>query len=178
MKRPGFTLIEITAVLLIAAIAAAAVTLRIQGPLARAEMGELIGLIGRFDHLTRVYARQHDRPLLLIVDLATGELRRMDTEKSEPIGSPLQLPSNWRIARLLVGGSDITYRDVEIRCSRLGLTPSYAILLAKDTGKRKWLLVPGLGGGVTVVGDEDGENDDEENVRKALGLTTAWRDAG
>ena len=55
-SRRGFTLIELTVVLLIVAILAGVVTLRLQGPLHRAEMRDVIERIAFFDHLTRVHA--------------------------------------------------------------------------------------------------------------------------
>ncbi len=153
MRSKGFSLIELAAVLLIVAVAAAAVTLRTEGPLRRARMRDVTGHLAEFDSLTRVYARQHDRPLRLVVDLATGRISRSD-ERGNRIGTSYELPSGCTIARLVVPSEDITVGSMAISCSRGGFTPSYAMLIEDGSGRRQWLLWAGLTGELVRIDDE------------------------
>ena len=153
MKPSGFTLVELTMVLLIIAIVSAAVVLRVQGPLNRARQREVVEMIGQFDLTTRAAARQQDRPLQMLVDMSAGELRRTDGEGRELKVVPLRLPGDFRIETVLIRGAGSSDRRAVVPFSRQGLTPSYALALVHgDT--RRWLLVAGLTGIVVEVSDE------------------------
>ena len=121
-----------------------------------------------FDSLTRRHAREHDRPLRLVVDLGRSELRRISGDGTEPAGTPLELGGDCTIERLLIRDKDISGGSASITCSRRGLTPSYAILVGGRTGKQ-WLLVCGLTGDIL-------ETDDEEEIREVLAATAARND--
>ena len=155
MHSKGFSLIELTAVLLIMAVAAAAVTLRLQGPLRRATAADVVGRIGQFDRLTRAEARRYDRALRINVDLATGSITRTGEDPGGQAAAAVGLPQGFWIARLMVRDRQVTAGGVSIRCSRAGLTPSYALLLADPAGGRRWLLVAGLTGQVLEMEDDD-----------------------
>jgi len=171
LRRGAFSLIEITVVLLIAAIAAAAVTLRVRAPLRRARMKDLVGQIAAFDRLTRAYAGEHDRPLRLVVDMAGRQLRRTDERATEALGRPLELPSGWTIGRLLIGGRDVTAASAAISFSRRGLSRSYALLIEHEAGPKQWILLAGLTGELI-------EADDEDRIRDILAAVGPRRDAG
>ena len=173
-SRRGFTLIELTVVLLIVAILAGVVTLRLQGPLHRAEMRDVIERIAFFDHLTRVHAREHDRPLRLVVDIVAGDITRNYGDSIEQAGAPFELPRGCEFTKLYVGGDQISAGSTSMICSRRGITPTYALQVEHDTGLRQWILVAGLTGDAVEVSDED-----IEAIAKALGpaAKTAGRDA-
>ena len=166
----GFSLIEITIVLLILAIAAATVTLRVQGPMHSARMRDVIGQIGQFDRLTRTYARQHDQPVLMMVDPSANRLSRLAGCKCEPIGRPMELPDGFTIARLVVGSRHVGAAAAAIQCSRRGFGPSYAILLEGPGDQRRWVLLTGLGGELL-------EPNDDSEVRDILAATAPGPDA-
>jgi prepilin-type N-terminal cleavage/methylation domain-containing protein len=167
-NRPGqraFTLIELAAVLLILAVVAAAVTLRSHVLLGRAEGKDLVERIGQFDHLTRVYARRHDRAVRIVVDLDAGRLRRTDAAETETLGEALVLPEGTRIVRLRVRDQEMYSHSVSITCSRRGLTPTWAMQLEDANGRRQWLLLAGLSGRMVTT-----DNDDEiHRILAALG---------
>ena len=171
LTKKGFSLIEITMVLLIAALAAGAVTLRLQGPMHSARMQDVAERIATFDRLSRTYAREHDRPVLLVMDLNESRLTRTGEDDSGPLGSPLELPGGCAIRRLMVGRQDIAMGRLSIRISRRGLTPTYGLLLEGPAGRRQWLLLVGLTGQLVTVNDED-------EARDILAATARRRDAG
>jgi len=182
-NRLGFSLIEITLVMLIMAIVAAAVTLRAQGPMQSAKMDEVAAMIGDFDRLTRVYARRHDRPVLLVVDLSTGRLSRTARDgaysSGEDIGEPLELPQGYTIDALMVRRQDIRAGSASIAFGRRGLSATYAILLvgpggrSQDPTQKRWLCVTGLGGQVLEMAESD-----EEQLRDLLAATAPRRKGG
>ena len=104
-KRSAFTLIEITAVILILSITAAAVVLGTVGPGRISKMRDLVGLIRSFDSLTRTYASNTGRDVFIVVDTDLGEIRRMDRRREQTLGRPLILPGDWRVAEVRIFGS-------------------------------------------------------------------------
>ena len=155
MRRRAFSLIEITAVILVLAIIAGSVTLRMAATVQRARMEDVVGRIEQFDRLARVHVREHDRPLRLVVNISAGTIRRTDPRGRDEPCPPLVLPDGYRIARLLVKGQAAASGSVSITCSRLGLTPSYALGLEGPAGQRKWLLAAGLSGQFVEPGSEE-----------------------
>ena len=165
VARRAFTLIELIAVLVIAGLLAASVTLKLQGPLARAGLGDLVSELQAFDARSRVLARRHDRSVRVEVDLSRGELRRTDAETRAELGAVLKLPPGYAVARFLLAGEDLGTGRATLPVSRQGRSPSYALCLEDAKGRRRWLLAAGLSGEVTVL---DGEDDDESAAEAVL----------
>ena len=163
MKRDGFSLVELSVVLLLMGIAAGAVALRVEGPIRRAKMETLVTRIEAFDCLTRTQARELDRPLRTVIDAATGELRRT-TVDGRDAGVPLVLPEGFGIGRLWLADQEFFSGSVAVSCSRQGLMPTYALLIEGPGGRRTWLLVAGLSGRVTELDDEQAV----QNIMDAL----------
>jgi prepilin-type N-terminal cleavage/methylation domain-containing protein len=113
VRRAAFTLIELTVVLLILAIAAGAVALKVAGPLSRVEFDAVADRISQFDALTRRYATEHDRPVGLLVDLSNGRISRIDGDGAQ-LGGELDLPEGVRIAAVIVAGRRIATGRVSI----------------------------------------------------------------
>jgi len=142
-------------VLLILGIAAGAVALKVAGPLSRLELDGLADRISQFDALTRRYACEHDRRVCLLVDLSKGRVSRIDPDGGTQLGGDLALPEGVRIAAVIVAGRRTATGRVSIGCSRRGLTPSYAMLLADADGGRRRILTAGLTGQmIQLDGDE------------------------
>ena len=160
MKPRAFTLVELTVVLVIIAIAAAAVTLRTQGPLRQARMRDVVGAIAHAERTTRSAASEQDRAFQLVVDLSDGRVSRSRAQ-GRPAGTALvQLPQGFRVGAVLMRRRDVSGGSVSIPVSRRGLTPTYAVLI--DGGQqRQWLVFAGLTGEMVEV-------DREEDARRAV----------
>lgn len=145
MNRRAFTMIELTVVLLILAITAGAVTLRIRRPLQTAKARDLAGAIGQFDRVTRVAAQQQDRPLAIRIDPFEGVLTRTDHAGRRIETLPLRLPNGFKIKELRIQQRTSTAQKRSIPISRHGLSPSYAMLI-EGNGQSQWIAFAGLTG--------------------------------
>lgn len=154
IRRQGFTLIEMTAVLLIAAIASAVVVLRLQGTRRTLEMDEAVAETIAFDRFSRHLARRRGRELLIRADLAAGRLSRVETGTHNQAGRPLELPREFRIARLRLGDRRASIGSVTWTVTPAGLSPTVAMELAGPGGRREWIVLPGLGGAAWQTDDE------------------------
>ena len=81
------------------------------------------------------------------------------------------MPDGFTIQRVLVRGQDIQEGAVAISCSRLGLTPTYAVLLHGKGGLSQWLVTCGLSGQQIKV-------DSEAQAREILLQTGVRNDVG
>lgn len=154
MKRGAFTLIELTVVILILGIAAAAASLKMHSPVRAAQAADTIGAIVDYDRTTRTAARQQDRPLHLVVDLSGGVLSRTDQQGRPVATASMNLGEGIRIKRLLVGEHDKTDGVVSLCCSRAGAMPTYAILVEAAGARTQWLVIVGLSGQLVQVDSE------------------------
>jgi prepilin-type N-terminal cleavage/methylation domain-containing protein len=155
-KASGFSLIELTVVLLIMAIIVSAVVLQLSGPMHNAQMRDVIARVVRFDSLTRTYAGNNDLSVRMEVDLNAGEIRRMARDSTDQLGRRLVLPSGFRITRLVLGNQEVEAGSVSMSCSQAGLTPSYALEIGGPGGRRRWLVFAGLTGQMTEIEDDKG----------------------
>ena len=169
-RSAGFTLIELMMVVLILATASAIVALRLKGPMCVARMRDVTGRIASYDRLTRLQATEQDRALMVVVDPDKGELRRMDAKGEEAMGTPLSLPSDFEITKVVVAGEAPSAKRKGVYFSRLGLTRSYAILVTGPGDLSRWVLFTGLTGDLV-------EGEREEQVREALDRTAPGNNA-
>lgn len=157
-----------SAVLLLMAIAAAAVTLRVQSPLTAARVEDVVGRLHQADSHTRVACREQGRPLKLVLDTVNGRVFRAEVD-NKPLATLLELPEGTRIEKVLSAVGEIASGQASIYFTAQGLTPSYAVGL--DSGGRKdWILLAGLTGQLVQVKDE-------VEARAILGLASR-RNAG
>jgi prepilin-type N-terminal cleavage/methylation domain-containing protein len=171
MNRPrAFSLIELSVVLVIVAIAAAAVTLNARGRMRHVTLADAVGAFVAYERTTRVAARQQDRPMVLSIDVSGGEVRRVSTDDGRPESVPMTLPGRVSVARVLIRDRRIDYGAAAIRINTHGLSCTYAVLLGDGT-RSQWLVVPGLTGRIVEVGDED-------EVLDILAATGPRSDAG
>ena len=170
MNNKGFSLIEITMVLLIMGIAAAAITLRVEPLLHREGMEQVVRDIVDFDRLTRAMARRHDQQFRLVLDTSVGELRRLDVTGMESRGRAVRLPENYAITKVLVRSQDVGAGTISIPCSHRGFMPTYAVRLDGPGGRRQWILLTALGGQEVLIDDNNGDK-----IRDILAFTTRRR---
>jgi prepilin-type N-terminal cleavage/methylation domain-containing protein len=168
--RRAFSLVELTVVLVILAVVAGAVAVSVRGPIRRVGIERAADELVAFDRLTRVYARQNDRPLRLVVDLAAGELRRTSEDGRDVLGEPLRFAPGYRPARLRLAGEDVSSGLVTLSCTPPGFTPTYAVLLEGPGGRRRWVFFAGLTGQVVGAGND-------EEVEQAIALLQMRRHA-
>jgi len=152
MAARAFSLMELTVVLLILAIAAAAVALNVRPPLNAAVMKDAVGQVIQFDRLSRAYARQHDCALEAAWDGSSGKLVRFDDQHRQ-VGGKLELGERLAIGRLMVAGQKEPLEARTVPYSRQGLAPTYAMML-EGGGKSQWLVIVGLTGQCLEVNDE------------------------
>jgi len=171
VSNKGFSLIEMTMVLLIVGIAAGAVALRVEPQLRRSRMEQVVRDFVEFDRLTRAIARRHDRQLRLVVDASAGELRRLDAEGYESSGRAMSLPDNYAITKVLVRSQEIHAGTISLPCSRKGFMPTYAVRFLGPGGRQQWVLLTALGGQEVMI---DGA--DSGKIRDILAFTTSRRD--
>jgi prepilin-type N-terminal cleavage/methylation domain-containing protein len=173
VKRGGFSLIEMTVVLLILAISAAVVTLRVQGPLHNAQMSDVVERVAEFDLLTRTFARQNDQPVWVCVNLDENQLQRSRKEQDtfKECGQVMSLPDGFVLSRLMMGEKDYEHGSVTIRFSRQGFGSSYALRLSGPNGREQWVLLTGVGGQLVQVKNE-------AEARNILEATKRRTDAG
>ena len=144
--RRGFSLIELTVVLLILALVSASVAVAVREPLHRVGLRGALDDLAEFDHLTRTYAREQDRPVVLVFDLDAGVIRRMDETGRTELGLALRLPADYRIVRLRAGEDDWRSGQTVLAVSALGLTPTYAVLVTGPGPRAQWMALAGLSG--------------------------------
>jgi len=171
VNNKGFSLIEITMVLLIMGVAAAAVTLRVEPMLRHERMEQVVRDIVDFDRLTRALARRHDQQLRLVLDTSVGELRRLDVTGAESRGRAVRLPDNYAITKVLVRSQDVGSGTISIPCSHRGFMPTYAVRLDSPGGRRQWILLTALGGQEVLIDDNNADK-----IRDILAFTTRRRD--
>jgi len=167
MPRRGFSLIELALVLLILAMVAGAVTLRVQPIFARMDAEGCLDAVADFDRLSRSFAREQNRSLLLVFDFADGSLRRMSEDGRETLGQTLPLASGWHFAEVRLAGTLIRSGSVSLRLSDQGLGPTYAVSIRNRNGQIRRLLVAGLSGQVMEAATQ-------QEVDDAFKALDAW----
>jgi prepilin-type N-terminal cleavage/methylation domain-containing protein len=167
----AFSLIEITLVLLIMAIAAGVVLLRTEGPMNQARMRDVVDQVAAFDALSRARAVQQDAPVHTKIDLNAGQMQWASLDSGTSFAPAVRLPEGYAIATVLVRGVATRGLTADILYSRLGLSPSYALRLDGPNGRQQWLLVTGLTGQVLEIAHE-------QEVRDILAATSAGVHAG
>lgn len=156
MKK-GFTLIELTIVLLIIGLAAGIVAVRMGGPLSRAKLDDVTEVLKTFDGNTRSYAWNHGKNLHVKVDLAGNVISRFDEEENE-IGMEMVLPSDFTIEGFYVANpndeDDQSSNEKVLKYSNRGLSCSYAVKLA-DQQRSRWVVFAGMTGEAFEIEDDE-----------------------
>ena len=160
-RRPAvgraFTLLEMLAVLALAAVLTSAAALSLRGVARGARLEDVAGQFVGFDRTARDAARRFGRPLELRFDLGRGTVRRAGGGQG---AMPLRLPEGFRVAGLVLpGGAASAGGEVRVPVSARGQTPSYAARLAGANGEELWVVAAGLTGRTMVVRDADDVRD-------------------
>ena len=154
--RPGsefqaaFTLIELMLAIVVLSLLASAAALSFNRPIQAARAQDSIELVRSFDEGARQVARRFNRPVVLRFDLQSAELSRIEDGQTT---YQSKLPPGCRIREVRTAARRTVDGDVQVPCSALGATRTYAVHLT-GTGFDRWLLVSGLSGEVTAIHDE------------------------
>jgi prepilin-type N-terminal cleavage/methylation domain-containing protein len=151
--RPAFTLIEVTAVLVLMAVLAGAAVVALAGPRGRAVSADAVAQVAFADGQVRRAAVAADRPQALVIDLTAGRLSRAAAAAADAAAVTLvDLPRGVRVARVLLGADVIDFGQVRVPVSAGGVSRSYAVELSTPAGPR-WLVVAGLTGQASPAAD-------------------------
>lgn len=165
--RRGFTLLEVLVVLTLTAVLTTAVALSLSSAARRAQAEDVAGRLAHFDRVTRARARRFGQPLALVFDLNRGTVRAT-ADAGEPDtagdGPSLQLAAGYRVERVLLPGGAAVSGEVTVPVSARGQSPSYAVLLSAQGGRR-WFVVAGLTGQMTEASNAQ----EAEQLFAALG---------
>lgn len=168
MRRTGFTLIELIAVITLLALLSGATAWSLAGEARRGSRAEAVGRITHADRMARLAARRLGEPVVLRFEAGGRRVRR-------EIGGPerdggtreLHLPSGFRVREVLVARARAganparSAGEAEVRVSTAGRSASYAVRLSIDPRSRSdrddggagdygagWLVFSGLSGQV------------------------------
>jgi type II secretory pathway pseudopilin PulG len=148
--------VEVIAVVVVMALLAGAAALSFVGPLRRARANEAISRLVSFNESSRQYAARFGRDTEMVVSLAESSLTAQSVGGDRGGRRTTRLPDGVRIDRVRVAGQSgrsAAFGEVTVPCSRLGLTPTFAVRLV-GPGLDRWVVMPGLGGGARQVNDE------------------------
>jgi prepilin-type N-terminal cleavage/methylation domain-containing protein len=171
MRRGGFTLIEVMAVVALLGLLAGAVAWSMAADARRSSQTAAVMQVAHADRMARLAAGCLGRACVLQFDLHRGRMVRFDgTGRERQESHSLYLPTGWRIERMVLpaermrgsglswpaGGRTIDGGEVDVAFSYDGRSPSYALLLADegDDG-RVWLVFSGLTGQMIQCEDEN-----------------------
>lgn len=150
----GFTLLEMTAVLMVMALVAAAVTLSLAATQRRAGAADAVEELIRFDLLARHYARHQGRPVRLAVDLRANRLLRAeDGQDGQDKETACPLGASFTLGEVVVAGKHIDQGRTALWVSDRGYSPTYALRL-DGPSLRRWILFAGPTGQASVFDDE------------------------
>lgn len=160
-RRRAFTLVELTATLVLAALLAAAVAVSLKGLRRGAAVDDVASAWRAYDEAARAQARASGKPIRLSVDLDANRVRRLDDETAAPLGWALEWPGGpegVRVDRLLTPSDDPAAGArggmFELPISARGYGPAYAVRLAGPGGRTRWLMFAGLTGQPRTPADE------------------------
>jgi type II secretory pathway pseudopilin PulG len=142
------------AVVLIMAIAAGVVVLRVEGPMNNARMRDVVDQVSAFDSLSRARAVEQDAAVRMTIDSGAGLLKWAAANAKESFSPAVRLPDGYAVREVRVRGNRVEGATADIVFSRLGLSPSYAVLLEGPGGRRQWMLFAGLTGQMVEASDE------------------------
>jgi type II secretory pathway pseudopilin PulG len=151
-------------VITILALLAAVVVTRLTGTNSKAAFEQAVSLWEFDDQELRSYARRHDRPAELKLELGSGDLVRKFDGDNQGDGVRQSLGDRVVVAKYVSSTRETDSGRVSISYSPQGTSESFAVKLAGPGGRTGWLFVAGMSGQVTPL-----ERDTEiEDVFQAL----------
>ena len=151
----GFTLLEITVVLAILAIAVSLVVVNYREPVNNARLEHTFETVSRLDQRVRHWCKTNDTPARIRVDLDRGVF---SAEKEN--GSPLpfheaSIPNGMKLKELRVMGRNRFGRDTIVHYTSHGTTWCWAYSIAYSGNREKYQLIVGATGQSIPFENED-----------------------
>src|SRR5206468_6481684 len=126
MRRRGFTLIEMMAVVIIMALLATAAALSFARPMRVARARDAVDQVRSLDASARQFARRFGRPIEIVFDLSNGKLARRERDS---IAFQTSLPRGCHIDEVRSAGQSFSLGEASIPCAASGMSCSYAVHL-------------------------------------------------
>lgn len=168
-SRPSaFTLIEVTAVLVLIGLMASAAALSLRSAYRGSQMQDVIDRIVWLDQSARRIARINGTNVVLKIDRASGRLDMVPSQDDPATLSPVVLPDGFSIHEAHVG-RPVDDND-RLTINKDGLSPTYAFTLMDSKGNMRTLVFAGLTGQHTEL-----EHHADFNLQTLLVPT--WTDA-
>jgi prepilin-type N-terminal cleavage/methylation domain-containing protein len=152
MKRRGFTLVEICAVVAIMGLLAMAAVLSLAYSIRIHRLEDVCQELSHADALVRSAARQSGSPGRLVFDLDQRLVSWQTDDKALP-AVLVRLAADDAVA-LREAELQSSSGQVVVDCSADGYSPDYALTLNRPGESPRWMIVSGLSGQVTWTTDE------------------------
>lgn len=151
--RRGFTLLELLAAVVLAALLATATSLSIAGATRVSRVEDAIEQMRALDRMTRAMARGTGKPLQLLIDIDAQRIKSVERDTQNAVGRELHFGDGIKIEEFCRSGKTLPAGTMGIPVSNRGLSATYAIRLASE-GRSTWVLVLGLTGQMIELSDE------------------------
>lgn len=158
---PGFTLVEVLAVLALAALLCGTAAFSLKAGLDEAEMKDVIRAIKYQDTLMRQHARTYRQPSELLIDVSGGRFSCRTANDVTQTTPAYVLPEGYEVRNVLVDSRYRQGNEITIACSSGSQTASYALLIQGPDRSKAWILVAGLTGQASFF-------DEEEQIRRVF----------
>ena len=157
--RGGFTLIELTACLVLLGLLTGLAAISLRGLGQAAGRQDVIERLILWDRLAREQARRLDHPVQLSFEIQGQTIQRAVSTSADALperAGRWTLPPGHRLHNVRVEGSDESFgEDVAVVMSRRGHSPTYAIQIVSGEGggggEGGWLVIAGLSGQAITV---------------------------
>jgi prepilin-type N-terminal cleavage/methylation domain-containing protein len=151
ITRRGFTLIEISVVIVLIGLLTAAVVMSFARPVEKVRAKDAVEMLRSLDESVRTQARRSGATAQLVIDLSARTLARRDA--AGKVVFEAALPSGFEIDRFRSSLEDLSSAEAVVSCSALGLTRTYAVHVT-GPGLDEWLVFAGLSGEASIIKDE------------------------
>lgn len=147
VARPGFTLLELLAVMALLALVSAMAATKFSTSYRQAQVTTAIATFQSIDNQLRTLAVKHAAAYELRIDLEQHTLAISAANAHEKqVVRTYAVPAPLEIAAVRSPREDRSYGEAVIRCDAAGLCETYAIQLTTPTGSARWILFTGVTG--------------------------------
>jgi type II secretion system protein H len=164
--RTGFTLVELLVVLTLVGLVSATAAVRLSGVTQKARLERSIEILIAADRSLRNYSAKHGRPACLRLNLDAGRVQKVFGKREEGTVS-IDLGSGIRLKRLLSSDRSVSSGQAQVVFSCCGTSPTYALEVEGANNTTVYLLIAGLTGQATRLGNDRNVKDALETLRPA-----------